>query len=108
MLDDYKYCLNLMQMHRGYAMNGRTFFGPGLVREILYRVLCGTPALAFYSPAMYRGTFSQVACVLEIMQSNYAGKLDVEPWADKARMSASAFHRALKESTSDSSISVYS
>jgi AraC-like DNA-binding protein len=76
--------------------------GPGLVREILYRALCGTQAPVLYSLAMHSGTFSQVARVLKIMQDDYAGKLDVEQLAGKARMSASAFHRAFKEITSDS------
>ncbi len=76
--------------------------GPGLVRELLYRVLCGTQAPVLYSLAMHSGAFSQVARVLKIMQSDYAGKLDVEQLANKARMSASAFHRAFKEITSDS------
>ena len=76
--------------------------GPGMVREILYRALCGTQAPVLYSLAMYSGTFSQVARVLKVMQSDYAGKLDVEQLANKARMSASAFHRAFKEITSDS------
>jgi AraC-like DNA-binding protein len=76
--------------------------GPGLVREILYRALCGTQAPVLYSLSMHSGTFSQVARVLKIMQDDYAGKLDVEQLAGKARMSPSAFHRAFKEITSDS------
>jgi transcriptional regulator GlxA family with amidase domain len=51
---------------------------------------------------MYSVTFSQVARALKFMQSDYAGKLDVEQLANTARMSASAFHRASKEITSDS------
>jgi transcriptional regulator GlxA family with amidase domain len=76
--------------------------GPGLVREILYRALCGTQAPVLYSLAMHSGTFSQVAHALKVMQSDYAAKLDVEQLASKARMSTSAFHRAFKEITSDS------
>lgn len=76
--------------------------GPGLVREILYRALCGTQAQVLYSLAMYSGTFSKVAQVLKIMQSDYAEKLDVDQLANKAHMSASAFHRAFKEITLDS------
>ncbi|SEM16404.1 AraC-type DNA-binding protein [Syntrophus gentianae] len=76
--------------------------GPGLVREILYRALCGTQAPILYSLAMHSGTFSQVAHALKVMQSDYAAKLDVEQLASKARMSTSAFHRAFKEITSDS------
>lgn len=76
--------------------------GPGLVREVLYRALCGTQAPVLYSLAMHSGAFSQVARVLKVMQNGYAEKLDVERLADTARMSASAFHRAFKEITSDS------
>jgi AraC-like DNA-binding protein len=76
--------------------------GPGLVREILYRALCGTQAPVLYSLAMYGGTFSQVAHALKVMQSDYSAKLDVEQLASTARMSTSAFHRAFKEITTDS------
>lgn len=76
--------------------------GPGLVREILYRALRGTQAPVLYSLAMHGGSFSQVAHALKVMQSNYAAKLDVDQLASTARMSASAFHRAFKEITSDS------
>ena len=76
--------------------------GPGLVREILYRALCGAQAPVLYSLAMHSGTFSQVAYALKMMQSDYAAKLDVEQLASKARMSISAFHRAFKEITSES------
>lgn len=76
--------------------------GPGLVREVLYRALYGTQAPILYSLAMHSGTFSQVARVLKIMQSDYARKLDVEQLADTAHLSVSAFHRAFKEITSDS------
>ncbi len=70
---------------------------------ILYRALCGTQAPVLYSLAMYNsGTFSKVAQVLKIMQSDYAEKLDVEQLADMAHMSTSAFHRAFKNITSDS------
>lgn len=76
--------------------------GPGLVLEILYRVLCGTQASVLSSLATHSGTFSQVARVLKIMQSDYAEKLDVEQLANTAHLSVSAFHRAFKEITSDS------
>jgi AraC-like DNA-binding protein len=39
---------------------------------------------------------------LKVMQSDYSAKIDVEQLASAARMSASAFHRAFKEITSDS------
>jgi hypothetical protein len=58
--------------------------GSGIVREILYRVLLGTQALVLYSLAMHSGTFSQVARVLKVMQSDYAGTLEVEQLAQMA------------------------
>lgn len=76
--------------------------GPGLVREVLYRALCGSQAPVLYSLALYSGSFSNVAQILKIMQSDYAKKLDVEQLARTAHMSTSAFHRAFKEITSDS------
>ena len=76
--------------------------GPGLVREILYRAFCGTQAPVLYALAMHNGAFSQVARALKVMQSDFAAKLDVEQLAGMAHMSASAFHRAFKEITSDS------
>lgn len=78
--------------------------GPGLVREILYRALCGTQAPVLYSLAMYSGTFSQVTRALNIIQQDYASKLDVDQLAKTANMSPSAFYRAFKEVTSDSPI----
>lgn len=76
--------------------------GPGLVREILFRALGGAQAPVLYALAMHSGTFSQMARVLKVMQSDYARKLDVEQLADTAHLSISAFHRAFKEITSDS------
>jgi AraC-like DNA-binding protein len=78
--------------------------GPGLVREILYRALRGTQGPILYSLAKYNGTFSQVASALNVMQTDYAAKFDVEHLAGKANMSTSAFHRVFKEITSDSPI----
>lgn len=76
--------------------------GPGIVREILYHALCGTQAPVLYSLAMHGGTFSHVARALQIIQKDYAKKLDVDQLADIAHMSTTTFHRAFKEITSDS------
>jgi AraC-like DNA-binding protein len=76
--------------------------GPGLVREILYRALCGSQSQVLYSLAMNSGAFSQVAHALKMIQTEYSKKLDVDRLAEIARMSPSAFHRAFKEITSDS------
>lgn len=83
---------------------GARILGPGLVREILYCALCGTQAPVLYSLAMYSGTFSKIAQALQVIQNDYAEKLDVEHLADRIHMSPSAFHRAFKEITSESPI----
>jgi AraC-like DNA-binding protein len=76
--------------------------GPGLVREIYYRALCGTQAPVLYSLAKGGSSFSQMARVITMMQDEYSKKLDVEHLAGKANMSVSAFHKAFKEITADS------
>ena len=76
--------------------------GPGLVREILFRVLQGPQAPLLHALAAYNSNFAMVARALRVMQAEYAEKLDVERLAGEARMSASAFHRAFKEVTADS------
>ena len=76
--------------------------GPGLVREILYRSLCKARAPVLYSLSMHGGAFSQVARESKVIQIDCSAKIDVDQLANMARMSASAFHRAFKEITSDS------
>ena len=78
--------------------------GPGLVREILFRALCGAQAPVLYSLAMHNGNFALVVRALKLIQSDYATKLDVERLAHEAYMSTSAFHRAFKEITTDSPV----
>ena len=76
--------------------------GPGMVREILFRALCGGQAPLLYALAMHNGLFFQVASVLQLIHKHYPEKLDVNKLANTARMSVSAFHKAFKEVTSDS------
>ncbi|ACS81604.1 AraC family transcriptional regulator [Maridesulfovibrio salexigens] len=75
---------------------------PGFVREIYYRVLCGSQAPVLYSLARGSNSFSQVARVISIMEGSYDQKFDVQQLADSANMSVSAFHKAFKEITADS------
>ncbi|MCG8685252.1 MAG: AraC family transcriptional regulator [Desulfobacterales bacterium] len=76
--------------------------GPGLVREIIYRVLCGTQGPLLHALAVHNGNFARIAGVLRMIQADYAQKLDVETMAGKVNMSASAFHRVFKEITAES------
>jgi AraC-like DNA-binding protein len=76
--------------------------GPGLVKEILFRALCGAQASVLYSLAAQHGNFAQISRALRVMQSSFAEKLDVEHLANIANMSSSTFHKAFKEVTSES------
>jgi len=76
--------------------------GPGLVKEILFRALCGAQSPVLYSLAAQNGNFAQISRALRVMQSDFAEKLDVERLANIANMSSSTFHKAFKEVTSES------
>lgn len=76
--------------------------GPGLVREILFRVLCGEQAPILYALGLHNGHFARIARVVKMIRTDYARKLDVETMAGQVNMSPSAFHRVFKEITSES------
>ena len=76
--------------------------GPGLVREVLYRAMCGLHSSALFALANHSGPFARIAHVLRIIQTKYAEKLDVDYLAREAHMGASAFHQTFKEVTSES------
>lgn len=76
--------------------------GPGLVREIYYRALCGAQAPMLYSLVRGSSSFSTVARVINFMEGKFSEKLDVQQMAESAHMSVSAFHKAFKEITAES------
>ncbi|EAT14938.1 AraC family transcriptional regulator [Desulfuromonas acetoxidans] len=78
--------------------------GPGLIREIIYRALCGTQASSLYALAAQDGSFARVSKTLHLIHRECSRKLDVDQLASVAGMSASTFHRAFKEITSESPI----
>lgn len=75
---------------------------PGLVREIYYRVLCGSQAPVLYALAKGSNAFSRVARIITLLEGEYSQKFNVQEMADSAHMSISAFHKAFKEITADS------
>lgn len=77
---------------------------PGLVRELYYRVLCGSQAQVLYAMARGSDQLAQVARVISLMEGGYSEKLDVQHLAESANMSVSAFHKAFKEITADSPV----
>ncbi|WP_321532334.1 helix-turn-helix domain-containing protein [uncultured Desulfuromonas sp.] len=79
--------------------------GSGLIREIIYRALCGTQASSLYAlAAQDDGSFARISKTLHLIHRQCSRKLDVDQLAGVAGMSASTFHRAFKEITSESPI----
>lgn len=78
--------------------------GDGLVKEILYRALCGTQAHSLYALAKRDSNFARISSTLHSIHTNYACKIDVENLSHLANMSVPTFHRIFKEVTSESPV----
>jgi AraC-like DNA-binding protein len=76
--------------------------GPGVVKEIFYRVLTGSQSPSFFALLNQNCNFSRIAGTLKVIHRDYMKKLDVECLAETANMSLSTYHRAFKEITTDS------
>jgi AraC-like DNA-binding protein len=76
--------------------------GRQMVREIIYRVLCGTQSAALRSVAIRNSHFAQIGKVLRRIHAEYAGPIDIETLAREAGMSLSTFHANFKAVTSTS------
>jgi AraC-like DNA-binding protein len=76
--------------------------GRHVVREILYRVLCGHQSAALKAIAIRHSHFGQISKVLRRLHTNYANSMDVESLAREVGMSVSTFHANFKAVTSNS------
>jgi AraC-like DNA-binding protein len=76
--------------------------GPQVVREIIYRVLCGQRGGALQSLLEMDGTRMQMHRILHRMHAEYARRLDVGRLAQEAGMSVSALHHHFKALTETS------
>jgi AraC-like DNA-binding protein len=76
--------------------------GPQIVREIIYRVLCGKRGGALQALLVMGGTRAQILHILHRIHSDYAHSLDVAALAGEAGMSVSALHHHFKEVTATS------
>ncbi len=70
--------------------------GPGIVREMVYRVLSGPEGGMLWALLGIHGQLAQIHGVLQRMHANPAKELDVPAMAAEARMSVSAFHHHFK------------
>ena len=70
--------------------------GPGIVREMVYRVLSGPEGGMLWALLGLHGQLAQIHGVLQRMHANPAKALEVSTMAAEARMSVSAFHHHFK------------
>ena len=73
--------------------------GPQLVRELIYRVLCGRQGDALRAVAGRHSGYSRLARALRRIHTEYATSLDVDTLAREANMSVSTFHHNFKAMT---------
>jgi len=78
--------------------------GPGLYREIIYRILTGPQALNLLATLAQNSKFGRIAKVLQRIHSHYDSTLDVASLANDANLSVPAFHANFKALTSTSPI----
>ena len=76
-----------------------TILGPGILQEILYRVLTGPNGYVLLELARHDGHYARIARVLGRIHRDYAAPLTVEGLATEAHMSVSSFHRAFRQVT---------
>lgn len=77
-------------------------FGEDIVKELVYRVLCGPQGHTLIGLAMHDGHYARIARTLSTMHSSYANQITVEGLAEDVNMSVSSFHRAFKQVTFES------
>ncbi|MBP2169619.1 AraC-like DNA-binding protein [Erwinia toletana] len=76
--------------------------GPGLLREIYYRVLMGEQGAAMRAALSHQGHFAQIAQALNLLQTGFAQHFAVADLARQVGMSVPAFHAHFKAVTQSS------
>ncbi len=76
--------------------------GPGIVREICYRVLTGVQGDAIRAALTHQQHFGRIAKALRRIHSDYCSELNVDALAREAGMSLAVFHAYFKAVTSTS------
>jgi AraC-like DNA-binding protein len=78
--------------------------GEGLIKELVYRVMCGESADCLYALATKNTKLSKIDKALKEIHANYQKDLNVEKLAGIVNMSVSAFHHTFKDVTASSPI----
>lgn len=86
----------LEAMHRPLEA---TVLGPGLLRELYFRVLTGAQGRSLREALAMRGQFGRIARSLRLIHAGYAQPLDVTQLAEEAGMSVPSFHSHFKAIT---------
>jgi AraC-like DNA-binding protein len=73
--------------------------GPGLLRELYFRVLTGAQGGSMREALAMRGQFGRVGRSLRLIHAGYAQPLDVTQLAEEASMSIPTFHSHFKAIT---------
>jgi AraC-like DNA-binding protein len=73
--------------------------GPGLLRELYFRVLTGAQGESIREALAMRGQFGRIGKSLRLIHAGYAQALDVTQLADEAGMSVPSFHSHFKAIT---------
>ncbi|MBN3817361.1 AraC family transcriptional regulator [Paraburkholderia sp. Se-20369] len=73
--------------------------GPGLLRELYFRVLTGAQGSALRAALAMRGQFGRIGRSLRVIHADYAQPLDVAQLAEAAGMSVPSFHSHFKAIT---------
>jgi AraC-like DNA-binding protein len=73
--------------------------GPGLLREIYFRVLTGAQGNSMREALAMRGQFGRIGRSLRLIHAAYAQALDVNMLAEEAGMSVPSFHSHFKAIT---------
>ncbi|CAB3916467.1 hypothetical protein LMG26689_05297 [Achromobacter animicus] len=73
--------------------------GPGLLRELYFRVLTGPQGGSMREALSLRGQFGRIGRSLRLIHAEYARPLDVTRLADEAGMSVPSFHSHFKAVT---------
>ncbi|MCO4781757.1 MAG: AraC family transcriptional regulator [Candidatus Cloacimonetes bacterium] len=81
-----------------------TIVTPGIISEIIYKIMCSENASALYALTAQNTTISKIDKSLKQIHSEFNKSVNVEQLANLSHMSISGFHRAFKEITSCSPI----
>ncbi|MCJ8344038.1 AraC family transcriptional regulator [bacterium] len=77
---------------------------PGIIKEIVYRIMCSKNAPSLYALTAKHTTISRIDKSLRQIHNSSDISINVEQLANLSHMSISGFHRAFKEVTSCSPI----